>query len=235
MATQRQIAANRQNAKLGGPKTAAGLDAVRHNALKHGLYSACVVLPHESQSHFDEILESFARDLQPANSLEWAALEELTRCYWRLMRIRRAERELFDSSIAAVIDRHEFEENSCSTSGDEALAIVLSSGGFAIAPGFQRQLALTERAYNTALRNWQLLRRPSGSFRPKPAAERPLAEPDQPAATDTPVGTSPEIGTVPANSTPRAAAPRATPAAHAIHIAPMPEYDPGLTPPPRLR
>ncbi|MEP6537699.1 MAG: hypothetical protein ABJF23_20355, partial [Bryobacteraceae bacterium] len=57
MASDRQITANRLNGKKGGPNTPAGRDAIRGNAITHGLYAHHPVIPRlENQSEFDEFL-----------------------------------------------------------------------------------------------------------------------------------------------------------------------------------
>ncbi len=59
MTTLRQVEANRRNAALStGPKTDAGKDRSRRNAVKHGLLSQ-VVLPEEHQAAFETRLEGW--------------------------------------------------------------------------------------------------------------------------------------------------------------------------------
>lgn len=54
MATQKQIIANRQNAKCSiGPKTEDGKAVVAKNALKHGIFSKQIVLEEESKKEFE--------------------------------------------------------------------------------------------------------------------------------------------------------------------------------------
>ena len=59
MATPAQINANRNNAKKStGPKTPEGRAAARLNGLKHGLASDILVLEGESESDFENLLDS---------------------------------------------------------------------------------------------------------------------------------------------------------------------------------
>ena len=56
MATEKQINANRQNArKSTGPKSPEGRAAVRGNALRHGLTAKSIVLSTEKETDFNEI------------------------------------------------------------------------------------------------------------------------------------------------------------------------------------
>src|SRR5713101_251367 len=71
MATQAQINANRINAqKSTGPKTPEGREAARLNGLKHGLASDILVLPGESESDFENLLDSLEAEHQPATPTE---------------------------------------------------------------------------------------------------------------------------------------------------------------------
>jgi hypothetical protein len=60
MPSDRQLATNKKNAqKSTGPKTPEGRVAVRLNGVKHGLTAATLVLPGESESDFESLLDSF--------------------------------------------------------------------------------------------------------------------------------------------------------------------------------
>src|SRR2546429_6825132 len=70
MATSRQIAANRRNAiKSVGPKSRAGKQRVRNNALKHGLAAS---RPRELGSGIEDLLREFAGDATDPIALEFA-------------------------------------------------------------------------------------------------------------------------------------------------------------------
>ena len=57
MASERQIAANRQNAKLStGPTTADGKTASSRNAITHGLTASRGLLPGESAEEYEQCL-----------------------------------------------------------------------------------------------------------------------------------------------------------------------------------
>ncbi|HLI82943.1 MAG TPA: hypothetical protein VKV17_03445 [Bryobacteraceae bacterium] len=87
MATENQIAANRENAKLShGPVTQEGKAAVRLNALKHGLRARQLVLPDESQEDFDQLAHDLESEWQPATPTERICLENMLAAQWRLIR-----------------------------------------------------------------------------------------------------------------------------------------------------
>src|SRR4026207_646001 len=92
MATQSQIAANRINAqKSTGPKTPEGKDAVRLNGLKHGLTSEILVLPGESVSDFEALLDSLEAEHQPATPTEVILVRQIAMASWRLHRLLHVE------------------------------------------------------------------------------------------------------------------------------------------------
>ena len=97
MATDKQIDANRENGKKGGPKTPAGRAAVRNNALKHGLAAQHPVLPDlEKQSDFDQYLSQLRRELQPLGMIEHMLVDQIADAYWRRQRIVLMETGMFN-------------------------------------------------------------------------------------------------------------------------------------------
>src|SRR5579862_3954634 len=87
-------------AKSRGPTTAAGLEKSSQNAVKHGLTSrGAVVLACESQEEFDEALNEFVVDYQPANRIEMGFVEEMAVSRWRIRRLREIETSLLDSEF----------------------------------------------------------------------------------------------------------------------------------------
>ncbi len=53
--SQKQLEANRQNAKLGGVKTEEGKAVSKYNALKHGILSQEVLLESENEKRYKKI------------------------------------------------------------------------------------------------------------------------------------------------------------------------------------
>ena len=64
---------------------------VRYNALKHGILSKHVVLPHEDKSEFDDILAALLAEHQPSGTTEAYLVEELAGIMWRKRRVLLAE------------------------------------------------------------------------------------------------------------------------------------------------
>lgn len=96
MATSKQVRANRRNALSStGPKTRGGKQAVRWNALKHGLLAREVVIGvgdgKENQREFQWLLEQLRTDFQPQGILEEVLVERVAVSYWRLRRVLRCE------------------------------------------------------------------------------------------------------------------------------------------------
>ena len=69
MATQRQIAANRANArKSTGPRTEAGKRRAKRNALTHGLTTKDTVLITENWRDFAHLRDDLIEDLQKCDT-----------------------------------------------------------------------------------------------------------------------------------------------------------------------
>jgi len=97
MASQKQIAANRRNARRStGPKTPEGKAAASRNAVKHGLSSSrTIVLPGENRQEFEEHLDAFRSECQPQGPLEQSLVFQVAAAECRLRRICRLETGLF--------------------------------------------------------------------------------------------------------------------------------------------
>lgn len=96
MTSERKAEANRRNArKSTGPKTPEGKDAVRLNALKHGLLSREALLPGEDEEALRELVKRLRAELQPVGELENLLVDRIVAAYWRLRRLGRVEAGLF--------------------------------------------------------------------------------------------------------------------------------------------
>src|ERR1022692_676586 len=104
MATKRQIAANRRNArKSSGPKTPQGKATASMNALRHGLRARKVVIPGEEQDEFDQLHAGLQNQYQPQNPAEQHLVDQAAIAQWKLVRAEVFEAKCYakDSSIEA--------------------------------------------------------------------------------------------------------------------------------------
>lgn len=111
MTTEKSIAANRRNAKLStGPITQEGKNAVRQNAVKHGLLSASALLPTEDAAFFAAFSEAIRDDLEPVGEVESFLVERIASCAWRLRRAGILEAGILEWHYFGVLkDRAEAE------------------------------------------------------------------------------------------------------------------------------
>ncbi len=69
----------------------ASYQAVRYNAMKHGILSKLVVLAHEDGGDFDDMLAALIDEHKPAGMTEQHLIEELAAIIWRKRRVLMAE------------------------------------------------------------------------------------------------------------------------------------------------
>ncbi len=81
--------------RSGGPRTAAGRQAVAGNALRTGAYAAQIVLPGEDPAHFQELEQQFLHDFAPADIAESALVHQLAVITWKKLRLDRIEHSHF--------------------------------------------------------------------------------------------------------------------------------------------
>jgi hypothetical protein len=83
MAIERQIQANRANAKRStGPITDEGKQASSQNARRHDQLSSCVVLKAECTPVFNELIDSLIAEFQPKTANETALMETTAVARW---------------------------------------------------------------------------------------------------------------------------------------------------------
>jgi hypothetical protein len=84
--TRAQI--NRANAEHStGPRTPEGKARASMNAVKHGLFSAEVLLPGEDAALFELLSAQTARDLHAETDQELSLVQEIVACRWRMRRV----------------------------------------------------------------------------------------------------------------------------------------------------
>ena len=92
MTSQLQVKANRGNAlKSTGPRSDAGKDRARWNAMSHGLRATLPIVPGESSSEWKGFREGVLDDLKPVGMLERELAERVALLSWRMRRVTASE------------------------------------------------------------------------------------------------------------------------------------------------
>jgi hypothetical protein len=103
MATERQINANRENARHStGPKTPEGKALSSANAIRHGLLARQIVLPIEDRAQYLELLAALEAEHQPEGPLETYMVHQMASAQWRLQRLTRIETGFFICRLEKV-------------------------------------------------------------------------------------------------------------------------------------
>ena len=107
MATEKQIAANRENAKKStGPASLAAKSRVKYNALKHGLAARhAVLLPGEDPHAYNRLVEECWQDYRPNGDWEGRLVKQIATLMWRLDRAHRIESGLLRTGMREAYDR----------------------------------------------------------------------------------------------------------------------------------
>ena len=156
MASERQIEANRRNARLSkGPKTPEGKAAVRFNALKHGLAAEHIVLDDEERPQFDQLLAAYLAEYQPQNPTETDLVHQLVAASWRLRRLRTMETGLIE--LRLVDYEADFDKEYTSLRPHERLAYVFARNTEALST-LSRYEGRIERSFYRALHELQRLK-----------------------------------------------------------------------------
>jgi hypothetical protein len=88
MISEKQLEANQQNAlRSTGPTTVEGVEAIKLNALRHGLRSVQTVVPGEDPAAWEAHQAAVIEDLKPVGTLEYALAEQIAAKLWRLGRV----------------------------------------------------------------------------------------------------------------------------------------------------
>jgi len=84
--SQKQIDANRENAKKGGVKTDEGKAVSKYNALKHGLLSEQSLIAGEDAEALLVLEKKLRYELGPATEIELLLVDRIASNIWRLKR-----------------------------------------------------------------------------------------------------------------------------------------------------
>jgi len=99
MISEKQLRANRENAKKGGVKTEEGKALVRYNALKHGLLCQEVPLSDEDADRLNELSSNILSSLRLQGALEEMLAERIVSSIWRLRRAMRVELDVIQAGL----------------------------------------------------------------------------------------------------------------------------------------
>ena len=155
MATEKQFAANRQNAqKSTGPKTPEGRAAVRLNGVKHGLTAETLVLKGESQADFTGLLDSLEAEHAPTTRTEEALVVQLAMATWRLRRLYHQEAGFYTYQIKSLAETGK--DLNLDDAGQMARAAARDEKTLDL---FNRQEGRLERTFYRALHEIQRLRK----------------------------------------------------------------------------
>ena len=104
MATEKQIAANRRNAKKStGPRTPAGKARASLNALRHGLRAGTLILPDEDPAEFDALHARIQAHYQPRNYAEQHLVDEMANAEWKALRAEKLEFDLYTEAMEPTV------------------------------------------------------------------------------------------------------------------------------------
>lgn len=95
--SEKQIAANRTNAALGGVKTKEGKAKSKLNAIKHGVFANCRTTFDDVD--FEEIFNDFAQEFGAETPSRRVLIEQLTMVYVRILRCNRFETDTLIESL----------------------------------------------------------------------------------------------------------------------------------------
>ena len=101
MVSEKQLLANRENAKLGGVKTEAGKEVVRLNAVTHGLLTKEALLAGEDGSLLTSLTEGYMAELKPETEMEVLLVERIVSSIWRLRRVLRVEKNYINNQLTS--------------------------------------------------------------------------------------------------------------------------------------
>src|SRR5262249_39982805 len=108
MTSYRQIEANRRNAlKSTGPKTEAGKQASRCNALRHGLAAETVIGALEDAKDYEAFEAAITADYDAQSAVERELVLRLASILWRLRRATTMETGLFEIQAQQLRDNQE--------------------------------------------------------------------------------------------------------------------------------
>ena len=101
--SSKRVEANTKNAaRSTGPRSAAGKDRSRFNAVKHGMAARLPVLPGEDPEAFRAHRDAWTAELQPRGQVERQLVDRAVHVSWQLQRVNRAQAARLASEAQAA-------------------------------------------------------------------------------------------------------------------------------------
>ena len=101
--SSKRVEANKKNAaRSTGPRSAAGKDRSRFNAVKHGMAAKLPVLPGEDPDAFRAHRDAWTAELQPRGQVERQLVDRAVHVSWQLQRVDRAQAARLASEAQAA-------------------------------------------------------------------------------------------------------------------------------------
>jgi hypothetical protein len=140
MTSFRQIEANRSNAlKSTGPKTEAGKQRSRRNAVRHGLTAETVVVALEDIEDYQAFEAAITADYDARTAVERELVLRLASLLWRIRRATATETDLLQIQAEILSDRpHEYE--ACHDTEQKPQSVLYRALQQAIGPSLHRNL-----------------------------------------------------------------------------------------------
>ncbi len=115
MATQEQINANRKNAqKSTGPITPEGKNAIKNNAVTHGLYATDIVINckqfREDPKEFEDLHQSLKNEFRPIGKFQEHLVYSIATCIWKYRRSIIAETSHLNRQIDETKSKQNYNE-----------------------------------------------------------------------------------------------------------------------------
>lgn len=106
--SSRRAEANRRNSlKSTGPRSTAGKERAKFNALTHGLRAKTLVLPGEDPAAYEQRLDEWLETFRPASPVEQYLVGRAVHLSWQIDRFDRAETALLVAATAEPVSRQE--------------------------------------------------------------------------------------------------------------------------------
>jgi len=160
MSTDRRIRASRANGALSrGPKTEAGKQRCRLNAVKTGAFAKSIVLKNESPALLAKLRDEYYQHFQPVNPIERDLVEEMVVSKWLTRRAWRLESSSINYKMDQQKDAVEAQHSSLQEHSRTAIAHTDLYDNSVALPHIQRSQLRNSRVYHRALKQLNDLRR----------------------------------------------------------------------------